>query len=280
MAKNKVDQEKINEYLDDFILDDIDWDDVSSKKDLITLAKETVIANCEEYGVESFNDLTTEQKAKVKEYVDDEWKSYLASKEDEDEDEYAKGGEVKKVTHYRNSDDIEVGDIIRYKYSNKDPIEILEKKPNDNWKLSNNTTHTGFKIRSDYTIVEKSKSKKTSTDYTDAPNTIAAIRRSKFKKGGKVEKAMEEFKEGKLKTSSGKKVTNRKQAIVIGLSEQKAADKKVPTRKRPAMKKGGKVGIEKLGRTNGNKKAIMERGKERLEKRDPIRKKAATKKSK
>jgi len=35
----------------------------------------------------------------------------------------------------------------------------------------------------------------------------------------KVGKVMKEFKEGKLKSSSGKKVTNPKQAIAIGLSE-------------------------------------------------------------
>ena len=35
----------------------------------------------------------------------------------------------------------------------------------------------------------------------------------------KVEKAMHEMKEGKLRSGSGKKVTSRKQAIAIGLSE-------------------------------------------------------------
>ena len=35
----------------------------------------------------------------------------------------------------------------------------------------------------------------------------------------KVHKVMKEFKEGSLKSSSGQKVTNRKQAIAIGLSE-------------------------------------------------------------
>ena len=45
------------------------------------------------------------------------------------------------------------------------------------------------------------------------------------KKGGKITgqakvgKVMSEFKAGKLKSSSGKKVTNPKQAIAIGLSE-------------------------------------------------------------
>ena len=38
----------------------------------------------------------------------------------------------------------------------------------------------------------------------------------------KVRTVMKEFKEGKLKSSSGQKVTNPKHAIAIGLSEQRA----------------------------------------------------------
>lgn len=37
----------------------------------------------------------------------------------------------------------------------------------------------------------------------------------------KIKKLMEEYKAGELKTSSGKKVTNRKQAVAIGISEAK-----------------------------------------------------------
>jgi Family of unknown function (DUF6496) len=45
----------------------------------------------------------------------------------------------------------------------------------------------------------------------------------------KVKKVMDEMKEGKLKSGrSGKKVTDRKQAIAIGLSEARKAGKKVP----------------------------------------------------
>lgn len=45
----------------------------------------------------------------------------------------------------------------------------------------------------------------------------------------KVEKAMHEMKEGKLKSGgSGKKVTDPKQAIAIGLSEAREAGGKVP----------------------------------------------------
>ena len=48
----------------------------------------------------------------------------------------------------------------------------------------------------------------------------------------KVEKAMHERKRGTLRSGrSGKKVTSRKQAIAIGLSEARKAGGKVPKRK-------------------------------------------------
>lgn len=48
----------------------------------------------------------------------------------------------------------------------------------------------------------------------------------------KVGKVMKEFKEGELKSSSGEKVTNRKQAVAIGISEAKEAGLKVPKQKK------------------------------------------------
>lgn len=48
----------------------------------------------------------------------------------------------------------------------------------------------------------------------------------------KVGKVMEEFKEGKLKSSSGEKVKNRKQAVAIGISEARDAGLKVPKQKK------------------------------------------------
>lgn len=47
----------------------------------------------------------------------------------------------------------------------------------------------------------------------------------------KVEKAMHERKQGKLKSGSGKKVTSKKQAIAIGLSEARKEGGKVPAKK-------------------------------------------------
>ena len=43
---------------------------------------------------------------------------------------------------------------------------------------------------------------------------------------GKVEKVMHEFKEGDLKSGSGRKVTDKSQAIAIGLSMQRKAARK------------------------------------------------------
>ncbi len=51
------------------------------------------------------------------------------------------------------------------------------------------------------------------------------------KAGEKVEKTMHEMKEGKLKSSSGKKVTSKKQAVAIGLSEARKEGAKVPKKK-------------------------------------------------
>jgi len=54
----------------------------------------------------------------------------------------------------------------------------------------------------------------------------------------KVEKVMKEMKAGTLKSGrSGKKVTSRKQAIAIGLSEARAAGGKVPPPKRSSAKR-------------------------------------------
>ena len=53
----------------------------------------------------------------------------------------------------------------------------------------------------------------------------------------KIGTVMHEFKEGMLKSSSGDKVTERKQAIAIGISEAKDAHLKVPAQKTARKKK-------------------------------------------
>ncbi len=48
----------------------------------------------------------------------------------------------------------------------------------------------------------------------------------------KVEKVMKEHKQGSLKSGSGKKVTSRKQAVAIALSEARKAGAKIPKKKK------------------------------------------------
>lgn len=47
----------------------------------------------------------------------------------------------------------------------------------------------------------------------------------------KVKKAVHEYKRGELKSGSGKKVTSRKQAVAIGLSQARKAGGKVPKKR-------------------------------------------------
>lgn len=56
---------------------------------------------------------------------------------------------------------------------------------------------------------------------------------AKYSKGASktVESAMRRRKKGTLKSGSGRKVTSRKQAIAIGLSEAREKGAKVPPRK-------------------------------------------------
>jgi len=57
----------------------------------------------------------------------------------------------------------------------------------------------------------------------------------------KVEKVMRERKRGTLRSGrSGKKVTSRKQAIAIGLSEARRSGAKVPKKKGGGRKKSAK----------------------------------------
>jgi len=53
----------------------------------------------------------------------------------------------------------------------------------------------------------------------------------------KVEKAMHERKHGTLRSGSGQKVTSRKQAIAIGLSEARDAGARVPKKRAASTRK-------------------------------------------
>lgn len=59
----------------------------------------------------------------------------------------------------------------------------------------------------------------------------SSTRKYSPKAGKSVEREMKAFKQGKLKSGSGRKVTNPKQAIAIGLSEARKSGAKVPKKK-------------------------------------------------
>ena len=77
------------------------------------------------------------------------------------------------------------------------------------------------------------------------------------KASDKVEKAMHEKKRGTLKSGgSGKKVTSRKQAIAIGLSEARKEGGKVPARQSAAKKTTAKkTSAKKTARKSTAKKS-------------------------
>jgi hypothetical protein len=73
------------------------------------------------------------------------------------------------------------------------------------------------------------------------------------KASAKVERAMKKRKAGTLKSGrSGNKVTSRKQAIAIGLSEARAEGKKVP--KKAAKKKTAKKAAKKTAKKTAKKR--------------------------
>ena len=80
------------------------------------------------------------------------------------------------------------------------------------------------------------------------------------KAGKKVERAMRERKQGKLRSGSGKKVKSRKQAIAIGLSEARKEGAKVP-KKSSAKKSSAKKTSRKKSsaRKTSSKKAAAGR---------------------
>lgn len=93
------------------------------------------------------------------------------------------------------------------------------------------------------------------------------------KKQAKVRKVMKEFKSGELKSSSGQKVTNPKQAIAIGLSEAGLSKKRmaaggslkeVDTEKNPGLAKlpedvRNKMGYAKKGGMMKESKAMVKK---------------------
>jgi hypothetical protein len=97
-------------------------------------------------------------------------------------------------------------------------------------------------------------------DYFPATGRTIMARKYSRKASADVERVMKKRKAGTLKSGrSGRKVTSRKQAIAIGLSEARAEGKKVPkkaAKKRTAKKKTAK---EKK-KTAKKRKAKRKRG--------------------
>lgn len=80
---------------------------------------------------------------------------------------------------------------------------------------------------------KKSSSSHRSTKKSSSRKSSSGSKKSSGRKYGpkaskSVEREMKAFKKGKLKSSSGRKVTNPKQAIAIGLSEARESGAKVP----------------------------------------------------
>ncbi|MDQ6629793.1 MAG: DUF6496 domain-containing protein [Pseudomonadota bacterium] len=81
------------------------------------------------------------------------------------------------------------------------------------------------------------------------------------KASDKVGEVMHEMKQGTLKSGgSGKKVTNPKQAIAIGLSEARAAGGKVPAKKAASKKTATKKAASKTAsKKTATKKAAAKK---------------------
>lgn len=58
-----------------------------------------------------------------------------------------------------------------------------------------------------------------------------ATKKSTTKGKAKVSKVMKEYKQGQLKSGSGKKVASRKQAVAIALNEARHSGAKIPKKK-------------------------------------------------
>lgn len=98
---------------------------------------------------------------------------------------------------------------------------------------------------------------------------------SPSKAGAKVGKVMHEFKQGQLKSGSGRKVKNPKQAIAIGLSEARSAGASIPAKGKSAAKKSPAKKAAPAKKTAVKKTAA----KKTAAKKSPAVKKAAPKKA-
>lgn len=92
---------------------------------------------------------------------------------------------------------------------------------------------TAKKAASSKTAAKKpSSTKAVSAKTKSSSHKKTSGRKYSPKASASVEREMHEFKEGTLKSGSGRKVTNPKQAIAIGLSEARKSGAKVPPPKK------------------------------------------------
>ena len=82
------------------------------------------------------------------------------------------------------------------------------------------------------------------------------------KASDKVEATMHELKTGTLKSGSGQKVTSRKQAIAIGLSEARESGAKVPRKRSSKKSSGGRKSTRKKS-SGGRKKSTRKKSSSR-----------------
>jgi uncharacterized protein DUF6496 len=96
-----------------------------------------------------------------------------------------------------------------------------------------------FAVELDVRRIAKRKTGRPLDCATTKPISGRKVTMAKYgkKASEKVEKAMHERKKGTLKSGSGRKVTSKKQAIAIGLSEARKAGGKVPKKKSASKKK-------------------------------------------
>jgi hypothetical protein len=108
---------------------------------------------------------------------------------------------------------------------------------NDRLSYGANGRHILFEImeseKDSYIEAQHTLNEKVGVKKSTAKNTF-----KKVKGVGKIKKVMEEFKEGELKTPAGKKVTKRKQAIAIALSEQREKESGISKKKLAEIEEG------------------------------------------
>ena len=71
----------------------------------------------------------------------------------------------------------------------------------------------------------------------------------------RVKSAMRRRKRGTLKSGSGRKVTSRKQAIAIGLSEAREKGAKVPSKSTSSRKRASKATRKRASKSTGKRAA-------------------------